>query len=219
MSGNQGLKDKLSGVPETLLLPLWARAAETKYHRPIIRDERAVKLVEQIDYDFRRFDSAWKSQLGIAVRTKILDAAVKRNIEKEPRTTVVNLGAGLDSRFLRVDNGEIQWYDLDLPEVVAIKRRFFSLSERYHLIERSVMDFAWMDEIREQGNPILIIAEGLFMYFCEKEMRCLFDELVKRFPGAELLFEMIPLGAVGTRRFPRRSCGFRCRVQLVVNQQ
>lgn len=160
-----------------------------------------MELVEQIDYDFAKFNSAWKSQLGIAIRTKILDMAVTAMIEKEPRTTVINLGAGLDSRFQRVDNGLMQWYDLDLPEVIAIKRRFFKESERYRFIARSVMDFAWMDDVAEQGSPVLIIAEGLLMYFNEKELRSLFDELVNRFPRAEMLFEMIPIGALGTRRF------------------
>ena len=204
VSANQefaGSDDKLSGVPETLLLPLWARATESKFRRPIIRDAQAVQLVEQIDYDFARFRSAWKSQVGIAVRTKILDAAVTSFIEQHPRAVVVNLGAGLDTRFQRVDNGMIKWYDLDLPQVVALKRRFFKASERYHLIAQSVMDFAWMDDVLEQKNPVLVIAEGLLMYFCEKDLRRLFDKLVYRFSGAEMLFEMIPIGAVGTRRF------------------
>ena len=69
----QGLTDKLSGVPETLLLPLWACATETKFHRPISKDTRSVEIVEQMDYDFGKFSSAWVSQLGIAIRTKILD--------------------------------------------------------------------------------------------------------------------------------------------------
>lgn len=198
---DQGLKDKLSGVPETLLLPLWARATETRFPHPIIADPHAVELVEQIDYDFEKFSSAWKSQLGIAIRTEILDIAVTTFIEKAPRTIVINLGAGLDSRFQRIDNGLIKWYDIDLPQVIRIKNRFFKTSRRYRLIARSITDLSWMDEIQEQGNPVLIIAEGLLMYFNETEVRSLLDALINRFRRAEMLFEMIPIGALGTRRF------------------
>ena len=93
---------KLSGVPETLLIPLWARAAEHDMPRPIVQDQRAVELVERIDYDFSRFQKSRFSQLGVAVRTQLLDDAVRGFLARAPKKPlIINLGAGLDTRHAR----------------------------------------------------------------------------------------------------------------------
>ena len=96
---------KLAGVSETLLIPLWARAAETRGPDPIIQDLMAVGIVEKIDYDFDKFNSAWKSRVGVSIRTMILDRAVEKFITRRPGARIINIGAGLDTRFFRVDNG------------------------------------------------------------------------------------------------------------------
>lgn len=195
------MKPKLSGVPETLLIPLWARAVETTRPDAIIKDAQAVEMLQSIDYDFRKFDKTWMSQLGVAVRTQLLDRAVADFIRQNPAAVVINLGAGLDTRFARLDNGKIRWYDLDLPEVVELKRHFFQESARHRFIGKSIFDFAWADEIRLSGEPIMLIAEGLLMYFEEREVKNLFNNLADLFPGAEMLFEMLGPGLVGKGRF------------------
>ena len=107
------MKIKLSGVSETLLIPLWARAEETKRADGLIRDDFAVQLVEQIDYDFAKFSRAKHSQTGVAVRSYILDHETTAFIEQHPDAVCINLACGLDTRFYRVDNGKIDWYNLD----------------------------------------------------------------------------------------------------------
>jgi O-methyltransferase involved in polyketide biosynthesis len=188
---------KIGGVPETLLIPLYARAVETRRPDGIIRDEEAVEMVERIDYDFGQFDKAWMSQVGVAIRTEILDQEASAFIGAHPDAVVVNLGAGLCTRFNSVDNGRVTWYELDLPEVIDVKRQFLEDTDRYQFVARSVFDFSWFDEIRISGKPVLLIAEGLLMYFEEHELGVLFDELVTRFPGAEMLFEMLAPLIVG----------------------
>ena len=180
---------RLGGVPETLLIPLYFRAAETQRPDAIVRDPKAVEIVRSLDYDFDRFSSAWMSQIDMAVRTDLLDRAVRRFVSKHPAGTIVTLGAGLDGRFWRIDNGQIQWFDLDLPEVIELRRRYFAESDRNRFLPRSLLDFAWLDELnRPQDQPLLIIAEGVFHYFTEQEVRSLFAEIAARLPGAELLF-------------------------------
>ena len=83
---------QLSGVSETLLIPLWARAVETGRPDAIIRDPIALEIFESLDYDFSKFDGAWMTQTGIAIRTKILDEATSVFIRANPRTVVINLG-------------------------------------------------------------------------------------------------------------------------------
>ncbi|TCL76962.1 O-methyltransferase involved in polyketide biosynthesis [Hydrogenispora ethanolica] len=185
------MEPNLSGVPETLLIPLWAKAAETRRKRPIFRDERAVAMIERIDYDFSRFAKAWRSQIGIVVRTGILDRAAREFMAEHPDGVVINLGCGLDTRFHRVDNGRIAWYEVDLPEVIRIRRRFFEESDRYRMIAGSVLEEGWLAEVAPNGRPVLIIAEGLLMYFSEAEVRELLGRLAAHFPGAAMLLEML----------------------------
>ena len=193
--------DNLSDVPITMLVPLYARAIETK-RKGIIRDEQAVALLDQIDFDFSQFDANEGTFLGIIIRTEILDEQVSTFIQAHPNATIVNLGAGLDTRFQRVDNGYITWYDLDLPESIAIRKRLLPESERNHFISRSVLDFTWIDEI-QGADPILLIAEGLLMYFDESDVHTLLTTLAKRLPGAEMLLEV--LGVTMAKRTDRHA--------------
>lgn len=192
------MQQNLSGVPETLLIPLWARAAESREKNPIIRDEKAVELVEKIDYDFSKYDGSWMTQTGVAVRTEILDKLVKKFISKHPDAVVINIGCGLDTRYFRVDNGQIHWYDLDLPEPIRIRKNFFRETQRYRMIGKSVFDDTWIEDIEIgraddlQEEHVLFLAEGIFMYFTEQQMTKLMNVLTDRFPGAHMLFEMMP---------------------------
>ncbi|WP_234117372.1 class I SAM-dependent methyltransferase [Clostridium hydrogenum] len=118
------MQQKLKGIPETLLIPLWARATETTRSEPIIKDSKAIEMMENIDYDFSKFDNTWLSQTGVAVRTELLDNGTKAFMHKHPNATIINIGCGLDTRFFRLDNNKIKWYDLDLPEPIRIRKLF-----------------------------------------------------------------------------------------------
>lgn len=182
--------EKLQGVPETLLVPLYARAVETQRENGIIHDPAAVEMVSRIDYDFGKFDTALASILGIAVRTEILDELTTAYLEKHPKAVIVNLGAGLDARFERLDNGHLRWIDLDLPEALELRRHFFQDDARRRMIASSALDFGWMDALSPQDD-LFFIAEGLLMYFDEADVKRLLIELAGRFPRAEMLVEVI----------------------------
>jgi len=183
--------EKLTGVPETLLVALYLRAVETQRADGIIRDEKAVEMIQSIEYDFSRFDRAWLSQVGVAVRTEILDEVTAAFIHQYPDACVVNMGAGLCTRLNRVDNGSIIWYELDLPEAIELRRRFFTETDRHQFIERSITDFSWMEQIKiKENQPVLFIGEGLFMYFEEQEVKNIFIAMANHFPDAELIFEI-----------------------------
>lgn len=183
------MKHYLEGITETLLIPLWARAMETKLENPIIRDEKAMEMMEQIDYDFEKFEHKRMPQVSIAIRTELLDNATKDFLQRHPDCYIINLGCGLDTRFSRLDNGRIHWYDLDLPEPIRIRKRFFNETQRYRMIARSVFDYTWIHEVKTD-RPVLFIAEGLLMYFKEDEVGNLMNKLVNEFTGAEMLCEV-----------------------------
>jgi O-methyltransferase involved in polyketide biosynthesis len=100
---------------------------------------------------------------------------------------VLQLGCGLDSRFLRLDDGQVIWYDLDMPPVVELRQQFFTESERYHMIDSSVTDLDWVDRIDVGERPLMVVAEGLLMYLDEAEVRRLVLRLHKTFPGCRLV--------------------------------
>ena len=185
------VKQNLKGVSETQLITLWARAAETKHENPIIKDQKAVEIVNKIEYDFSKFDKDMLTQVMVAVRTEILDNATNAFIEKYPDAIIINLGCGLDTRFSRLDNNKIHWYDLDLPESINIRRHFFEERDRYKMIAKSVFDYSWTDDI-QANEHVLIILEGLLVYFKEHEVKNLLNKLINTFEGAELLSTIIP---------------------------
>lgn len=187
------VKINLSDVSETLLIPLWARAYETTHIKnPLVRDERSVEMMNHIDYDFSKFKNANKSQVGIAVRSKILDRETKKFLTTNPNAVCINIGCGLDTRFYRVDNGQIHWYNLDFPEVMEIRKQFFEKNDRIHEIPCSCFDENWITNVKTSGKPVLFLMEGLSMYFTEEQMKDFFSMLIRHFPKAQILLEVMP---------------------------
>lgn len=195
------MQANLQGIPATMLIPLWAKATETSKPVPIIRDEKACQIVSSLDFDFSIFEKSWLSQLGVSIRTMLLDNATRAFVQNNPGPVIVNLGAGLDTRLerLRLENIH-RWYDVDLPDAIGLRRKFFTENTRNRFISMSIFDYSWMDAIERDERPVLFIAEGLLMYFKEEKLRPLFREIAARFSGAEMLFEMLAPMLVGNSR-------------------
>jgi O-methyltransferase involved in polyketide biosynthesis len=197
IAGKKMIKHELTGISETLLIPLGMRATESMRAKSIIHDPVAIDIVNQINYDFSKFKSARLSQLGVSIRTMLLDRALTAFINSHPDTVVINLGAGLDTRHARLGLTDVIWYELDVPEAIEFRRQFFSPTDKYRFIAKSMFDYSWMDEIEDSGKSVIVIAEGLFMYFEEKELKTLIWRLIDRFPGAEMLLEVLGPFLVG----------------------
>lgn len=191
----------LKGVAETLMITLYSRYVESKREDSILKDEKAVEIAEKIDYDFAKYAEGWVSQLGCALRAKAYDQAVLRFIQTHPKAVIVNLGAGLCTQFFRVDNGEVRWYDIDFPEVIELKRKLVSETERYQLFARSILDFTWIDEIRRESNqPLFIILEGVSMYLTEAQNRALVQQICARLSPAEMILDVLSSKAAKNTR-------------------
>jgi len=182
-------KIKLEKEKETLLVPLYCKALESKKKTPIISDDKAVEMVSEIEYDYSQLKIPKKTYVTICMRAKQFDNYVIEFMKKYPKSTVVHLGCGLDSRFVRVDNGTVEWYDLDYPEVIELRKKFYRETDRYHLIPSSVMEFKWIDNLLSKKGPFLFLAEGLFMYLREEEVRALILKLQKEFSGCQVVFD------------------------------
>lgn len=187
---------QLGTVQETLLITLWARATEASQPDPILVDNKSVEIVSQIDYDFAKLVQAKSSQVGVCLRGQTLDTWVKEFLNTHPDGIVVEIGAGLNTRFERVDNGRVQWFDLDLPDSMALRRQFFVDTDRQHSIAASVLDDTWIETVRQatMDKAIMFVAEGVLMYLNEVQVKQLFVTLLDRFPGCLFAFDsMAPL--------------------------
>ncbi|MCB2202774.1 class I SAM-dependent methyltransferase [bacterium] len=194
------IKD-LSGVEQTALLTLYNRAMESQSDEPILKDLKAEALVARIDPILQTMDSKMARQLReretdpkldvhIALRNKKYDDAAQDYLRDHPDGTIVNIGCGLDTRFYRIDNGQVQFYDLDLAKMIRFKRQLLAETDRYRMIGQSVLDFSWMDGIVSRGQPVLFLAEGVLMYLPEDRVRALVLTLQRRFPGSDLVCEL-----------------------------
>ncbi len=187
-------KPNLSGVAETLLITLYIRAMESQRSDTLAKDERAEAVVRQLDQETLRKTLALTddfSRVAVILKGREFDRFVQDFLARHPDAVVVHIGCGLDTRFERVDNGQVEWYDLDLPDVIDLRRELIgSEGVRHHYLVCSVLDHAWMDPVRvHQQRPFLFLAEGVFMYFKEAQVKSLVLKLRDCFPGAELVFD------------------------------
>jgi O-methyltransferase involved in polyketide biosynthesis len=180
-------KITLSPEQETLLIPLYAKA---QTGNPLFFDPRAQDILDRVDYDFTRLRVPYKTVVLICQRAKKLDMVAKSFLDEHANGVVLHLGCGLDSRFWRVDNGQVEWYDLDMPPVIDLRRNFYPEHERYRLIASSVTDLAWTNAIAAADRPVLIVAEGLLMYLDEANVKRLFLRLREVFPGCQLIADV-----------------------------
>jgi len=189
----------LSGVCATLLIPLAARVVESESPDPAVRDPRGVAFAQRLDFDPQNVARDRWNKAGCLARTVILDAAVNDFLQRSPRATIVNLGAGLCTRYWRVEPRQsLRWFDVDLPSVIRLKRELLADVDRaphqdqrqYTAIEADVTDHSWMEQISCAAEErVLIITEGLLMYLEPAAVRRLITALADEYPGGELLME------------------------------
>ncbi|MFX1380508.1 MAG: class I SAM-dependent methyltransferase [Promethearchaeota archaeon] len=181
-------------VQETMLGPLWARAKYSQLYPEILDDKKSSEIIAKIDYNFTKIQEylgEWRS-IGLLVRARNFDVAVIKYIKKFPEATIVNVGAGLDTTFFRVDNGNIKWYDLDLPDAIEFRRKYIPESKRCLYISKSAFDYSWFNEVEfTPDKGFFIIAGGFIYYFQESEISELFKALAVRFPNGEIIFDSV----------------------------
>ena len=190
----------LSGVPETMLQTVYARARESR-GRGVIRDAKAEELVEKLDYDFSLAEKDTAMRSGVIARTIVLDRLTTAYLAGHPGAVVVNIACGMDTRCYRM-TGYRHWYNLDLPETMAVREKLLPESGAVTQIAMSAMD-DWGSRIEETDAPVLIIIEGLTMYLTEADVQRIFAVIAGRFPQAAVLVET--MNPMVVKRFKEKS--------------
>ena len=181
-------------VQETLIIPLYARKVCSELYPDLYRDETAVRLVGEIDYDFSQ---AEKNARGLMQRFGSLEVAMRQNdlafevrdyLKDHPNGAVVNLGCGLDSTGRACDNGSCSIYNLDFPNVIAVRNELLPAGEREKNIPCDLNDTAWFSQI-DASNGAVFFASGVFYYFLTEQVRALVQRMADAFPGGVLVFD------------------------------
>ncbi len=181
----------IQGVARTLLPPLACRARESVRPDAMLHDSQAVELFKHFADTDCLMDMSALDQTFTAMRARQFDRYACAFLEVHPAGLVVDIGCGLDTRFFRLDNGQMAWLGVDLPEVISFRRQFLPDADRCQTLPCSLFDLAWVEEVARIGRPTIFLAEGVFVYFKESEVKPVVVALARYFPGSELAFDAL----------------------------
>lgn len=183
----------LTGVSETALLTLNARAHQARHKDPVIDDPMAIRLVEAIDFDFAKFGRTGQE---MALRAVGIDRAAADYLSTHPSATVVALAEGFQTSFWRLKDrlpdSDFRWLTVDFAPVTDLRTKLLPADPRITTLAQSALDYSWMDRV-DTDNGVFITAEGLLMYLQPTEAMGLITECAKRFPGGQMIFDLPPV--------------------------
>lgn len=183
---------ELPGIAKTAIWTLRARAEEGRQAGALFCDERARAWLDRLAWP-QELD-AWytpRAQLGISVRTRAIDDLVQKHLAVAERPLVVELGCGLSSRYHRIGKGRARWIDFDLPEVIAARRKLDAESDEHRYLAASLLELDWIEAVARAraGDPLILVAEGLLMYFEFEEVMAVLAALGRQLGPAILIFD------------------------------
>ena len=185
---------KKNTVQETLVIPLYGRKTCSERFPSLFRDETAIRLMEQIDYDFSELEKKSGKPmyefgfLEVAMRQNDLAWEVRDYLKTHSKAAVVNLGCGLDDTGRSCDNGTCKIYNLDFPDVIAVRNELLPAGEREENISCDLTDTSWFERIDASGGAVFFAA-GVFYYFLTEQVRTLVQKMAEAFPGGRLVFD------------------------------
>jgi len=181
----------LSSTASTLLITLYSRANMSKKNL-IIKDEKAEEIIQLTGYSQKKLKTRKSHQIFLTIRAKLIDDYTTNFINKYGgNCTVIQFACGLDSRYERIHNENVKWYDLDLYGAIELRKKFYKQTQNYKMIESNVCNFTWINKIDPEDlkKPTLIIAEGLFMYLSKEDNINVFSSLPKYFKDVDIIFD------------------------------
>ncbi len=181
-------------VQETLIIPLYARKMCSELFPNLYRDETSARLIDRIDYDFTkvvRKSGSLMQKFGfleVGVRQNDLEFEVRDYLKTHPKASVVNLGCGLDNTGRHCDNGTCKIYNLDFPDVIAVRNELLPVGEREQNIPCDLNNTEWFERI-DASDGAVFFASGVFYYFLSEQVKSLVRAMTKAFPSCRLVFD------------------------------
>ncbi len=181
---------KLKDVPYTMLITLYYRYRESMEQDGLLNDPLYEKIINKIDFDFHRIKVEPDQQISVAARTIIFDNAIDNYIKLNPQGCVISIGAGLNTRFYRLNNEKIKWFNIDLPQAIDFQEQVLEPHVNQFNVRADAFNTEWFKYIPENEN-IFIFAEGLFLYFEDEKIKQLFNKIANRFKNSYLMFDVV----------------------------
>jgi O-methyltransferase involved in polyketide biosynthesis len=184
----------LTAEKETLFIPLCAKALDYRAKKSILKDSQANRIVAQAGIDVRKYGSTLN--IITVIRACQLDEWVKAFLSTHDQAVVVYLGCGLDTRITRIPLPALSvWFDIDYPEVIALRQNFFTEHDHYRMIGSSITSAQWLEQI-PADKPVLIIADGVLEYLSDQEVHALFKRIINHFAGGQIIFDVMSREAI-----------------------
>ncbi len=181
-------------VQETLVIPLLGRLVCSEHFPELFSDPEAKRICDSLDYDFSEKKKKMEGAAGlfgaleVAQRQYDLRCEAEAYLRDHPKAAVVNMGCGLDDTFKKCDNGTCKGYNIDMPDVIKVRDELLPAGEREENLACDLNDFSWMDQV-DGSDGAVFFASGVFYYFKKADVKALFSEMARRFPGAVLAFD------------------------------
>ncbi len=175
-------------IQETALIPLAIKASETARPNARIRDEKARAIIDALGVDVSKYDP-FLSHEGVVARTIMFRDTLKDLLAKYPDAVCINLGCGFDDKFSQVDNGRLRWFDVDLPDQIAVRRKVFQDRDRCTMLDGDALDGAWTKAL-PKADMYIIVVEGVLEYFSKEQVKTCLNMLCDCFTHGYLLAEL-----------------------------
>jgi O-methyltransferase involved in polyketide biosynthesis len=174
---------------KSYLSTIYGKALDARSEHPILGDTFADEAVRRIDFDFEKLAGGGDAAITLPFRAKFFDDWTREFLSAHPDSTVLHLGCGIDTRVFRVDPpASVRWFDVDLPEVIDLRKQLYPDRPGYKMIATSVADLKWLDAI-PSDKPVLVVGEGLVQYLTVDERDALFNKVTEQFPSGEIIFD------------------------------
>ncbi len=179
---------KFGDIQETALIPLAIKASETSRENPRLTDQKAKEIIDTLGVDVSKYDP-FLSHEGVVARTIMFREKLKELIQKYPYATGINLGCGFDDKFVQIDNGKITWFDVDLPDQIAVRRKVYEDRSRCVMLDGSALEGSWTHMI-PKSEMYIIVMEGVLEYFSKEQVKTCLNMLCDSFEHGYLLAEL-----------------------------
>jgi O-methyltransferase involved in polyketide biosynthesis len=193
----------LSPLEDSLFLTLCCRALDYRSPHPVLADAMADELVRTLDYDHGQLHIDTNLRLNVALRAKKMDEVASAFLARHPDAVGLDLGAGLDTRSVRIDApSTVDWYDVDLPAVVAARKRLIPDRGNARAVAADVTSSSWLEAL-PTDRPAVIVADGLMGFLTQNELVSLLNRLISHFPSGEMAFNSYSRSAIwATKHYP-----------------
>jgi O-methyltransferase involved in polyketide biosynthesis len=180
---------QLRAEQQTLVIPLYAKALDFRAERSVLNDRRSSEIVDLIDFNFESVKSRGGGLL--VLRARQLDDWIREFLGKQPNAVVLNLGCGLDTRITRLNPlTSVSWFDIDFPEVIDVRRNFYSDRDGYRMVGCSITQPEWLEQI-PRHRPVIVVADGVLEYVAPSDVEVLLNRVTDNFHHGQIVFDVL----------------------------